>query len=715
MNSYLHAKLLLFNKILNKGSIIITDKEIKPFNHLQKISNKKKHKILDIEEEVSKIKIFLPGLADFKLKNLAMATISAKICGLKDKEIYKQIKNIKDVSGRLELVKKYQNNVRVFVDYAHTPDALSKTLKFLKKENGKNISLVFGCGGDRDKKKRPLMARIANNYCKKIYVTDDNPRNENPEKIRKELLKNISPEKYFNIAKRSLAIQKSIKNADTQEVILVAGKGHEESQIYKNKIFQISDKKIIQNINLKIKKKSKKEINYQENKIILSKILKKTKITNFEGISIDTRLIKKNNLFLAIRGKKNNGNDFIKEAFKKGAACVVSDSLKKFGKKILKVNNSISFLNSFAKLKRDNSLAKIIAITGSAGKTSLKNLSSQLLQNFGKTYSSPRSYNNYLGVPISLSNLNYDNKYGLFEVGMSKAGEIRNLSKLIKPHIGVITNIGEAHMENFKSIKGIAKAKSEIIENIIEGGTVILNRDDKFFNFLLKKAKLFKIKVVTFGKNKASDVQLKQIIKKNDISKIIVKINNKKVELEIKDINIYNVLASLALLDKLKIDASKLKPFLKELEPSIGRGKKYLISRYKKKFKLIDESYNANPLSMKESITKLSKLDVKNRKYVLLGDMLELGNHSKKLHQNLSDIINNSNIDKLFIHGNYIMDTYKKVKKVKRGNILQCKADFRNLILPIIQKNDYLMIKGSNATGLNKLTKKLYKGRTNAI
>ena len=146
-----------------------------------------------------------------------------------------------------------------------------------------------------------------------------------------------------------------------------------------------------------------------------------------------------------------------------------------------------------------------------------------------------------------------------------------------------------------------------------------------------------------------------------------------------------------------------------------GRGKTFKVCYKGINFKLIDESYNANPLSMKESITKLSKLDVKNRKYVLLGDMLELGNHSKKLHQNLSDIINNSNIDKLFIHGNYIMDTYKKVKKVKRGNILQCKADFRNLILPIIQKNDYLMIKGSNATGLNKITKKLYKGRTNAI
>ena len=141
------------------------------------------------------------------------------------------------------------------------------------------------------------------------------------------------------------------------------------------------------------------------------------------------------------------------------------------------------------KLKREYSSAKIIAITGSAGKTSLKNLTKELLQNFGKTYSSPKSFNNHLGVPISLSNLSVDDKFGVFEVGMSKAGEIKNLTKLIKPHIGVITNIGEAHLENFKNIRGIAKAKSEIIENIKSGGTIILNRDDKFFNFLVKKQK----------------------------------------------------------------------------------------------------------------------------------------------------------------------------------------------------------------------------------
>ena len=153
-------------------------------------------------------------------------------------------------------------------------------------------------------------------------------------------------------------------------------------------------------------------------------------------------------MFLTIKGKKNDGNEFVAQALKKGAGCIVTTSnFKKYNnKKIVKVNDTISFLNSYAKLKRENTLAKIIAITGSAGKTSLKNLIKDLLDYFGKTYSSPQSFNNHLGVPISLSNLSFEDKFGVFEVGMSKAGEIKDLAKLIKPHIGIITNIGEAHI-----------------------------------------------------------------------------------------------------------------------------------------------------------------------------------------------------------------------------------------------------------------------------
>ena len=531
-------------------------------------------------------------------------------------------------------------------------------------------------------------------------------------KIRNELLKYISQNKKFNFGERALAIKKAIQNADPQEVILIAGKGHEEQQIYKNKILKISDKQIIQKIKIKRKTLDSRSQNYLLNRQIFKKVLGNSLNISFNGISIDTRSIKKNNLFLAIKGHKRDGNNYIKEAIQKGAGCVLT-SLKKVSKnkKIIKIQNPMIFLNEFAKYKRYYSSTKIIAVTGSAGKTSLKNLISDLLQNFGNTYSSPKSFNNHLGVPISLSNLSVKNKFGVFEVGMSKKGEIRRLSKLIKPFIGVITNIGEAHIENFKSIKGIAEAKSEIIENIEADGTIILNRDDKFFNFLLKKAKLFKLKIVTFGKHKSSDICLKNISKKRDNLKIFLKANNQTLNLKLGDLNIYNVLASIAVLKELNIIISNINQKYKNLEPSDGRGKKYSISRYKKRFKLIDESYNANPSSVKYAISKLSSIHKKNfKKYLILGDMLELGSKSQKYHEELSEVINNSDIDKVFIKGKKTIFTYKYLNKEKRGNILQNEEDIDLSLSKIISNNDYLMIKGSNATGLHNFSKKMIRG-----
>ncbi len=713
MKSYLNAKLILLRKILKRSSSIITDKHIKPFKKIKTIAHKRNLKLIDVSKNYEDIQNLSSNFTnDFKLKNLAMSIEALKLCGIKKKLIFKSIRKIKDVNGRLELVRELPNDIKIFVDYAHTPDALSETLKSLNKTYGNNIILVFGCGGDRDKKKRKFMAKIANDYCKKIYLTDDNPRNENPSKIRTHLAKYILKNKRFNIGDRSLAIKKAIQNAGPREIVVIAGKGHEEEQIYKNRVNLISDKEIVKKLYFKNKILSKKRQEYFKNKLILEKIFGKKLSLNIDGLSIDTRTIKKDNIFIAIRGKTKDGNAFIKNAFSRGAGAVVSSStLKRYEKKIIKLEKPSSFLNKFAKLKREQSLAKIIAITGSAGKTSLKNLLKDILKNFGKTHFSPKSFNNHFGVPISLSNLSTDTKFGIFEVGMSKAGEIKNLSKLIKPHIGIITNIGEAHLENFKNIFGIAKAKSEIIENIVPGGTIILNRDDKFFHFLYNKAKIYKLKIFTFGKHKKSDIRLKRLKNKNQISEIFLKIKNKIINFKIKDLNIYNVLASIAVLNELGINPLNIIRKFKDFEMSEGRGKKHLITRYNKRFKLIDESYNASPLSVKNAIKNLSLIKKeKFKKYLLLGDMLELGDKSNKYHKEISKVINNSDIDKVFIKGKKTIFTYKYLNKQKRGNILQNNEDIDFSLSKMISNNDYLLIKGSHATGLNNFSKKIIRG-----
>ena len=714
MRAYLNAKLILFSKILSKKKALITDKSLKEFSILKKISKKRILRLIDISEIKRKLNhIKNLKLKEFQLKNLSMAIAAARLVNIKEDKIFNSIKKIKDISGRLELVKTFSNNIKVYVDFAHTPDALMKSLNALKTENGKNITLVFGCGGDRDKKKRPLMAKIASSNCKKIFVTDDNPRNENPEYIRRQIIKNIRNKNCFNIGNRAKAIKEAVVSAKPNEIVLIAGKGHETNQIYKKKTFNISDKQIVKKINFRIKKIRINDQNFLQNKNILKKLNKSlTKLKNFHGLCIDSRLVKKGNIFVTIKGKNHDGSKFISKALKKGARYIISSkNNKSYKNKIIKVDNEIKFLNNFAKYKRDLSMAKIFAITGSAGKTSLKNLLNSLLQIFGETYASPKSYNNHFGVPLSLSNLSTKHKYGVFEIGMSKPGEINKLSNLVRPHIGIITNIGEAHIENFKNLQGIANAKGEIINNIEKNGTIILNRDDRYFNYLEKKAMIKNLKVVSYGINKKSDVNLIKISRNNKNYKLRIRVKDQILSLITKNINFYNVLSSLALLKEFNFELSKTVNFFKQYEPSEGRGKIHKIKRYNKSFRFIDESYNANPLSVKYAIKNFCNIKKQNfKKYLLLGDMLELGKKSEKLHKDISKVINSSDIDKVFIKGNKSLVTYKNINKSKRGNIFQQEEDIDFTLNNIMANNDYLMIKGSNATGLNSLSKKIIKG-----
>ena len=219
------------------------------------------------------------------------------------------------------------------------------------------------------------------------------------------------------------------------------------------------------------------------------------------------------------------------------------------------------------------------------------------------------------------------------------------------------------------------------------------------------------MKISTFGKHRDSDFCIKKIINLGNKSKVFIKIKKLRINFKIGEINIYNVLASLAVLKELNIDFLKILTKFKNFNSPEGRGKKYTISRYKKKFKLIDESYNANPLSVKNAINKLSLIKKnKFKKYLILGDMLELGSKSKKFHEELSKVINNSDIDKVFIKGKKTLFTYKHIIREKRGNIFQYNEDIDFSLKKMISNNDYLMIKGSNATGLNNFSKRMIKG-----
>ena len=739
---YLKSKLYLFEKLLKRNSTIITDIEIPEYKQIKNIALKKKlniktissyksslniisHKYLEGKQSIQikykrKIYTFQTNLIGrIQIKNILMAMLAAEKSGLKFEKIIKIISKIKPVSGRLEQIGTIKNKSKVILDYAHTPDALKACLQSLKKQfENKNISIVFGCGGNRDKSKRSIMGKIANHYCNKIYLTDDNPRKEKPKKKRSKIKKKINKKNFYEIPDRSKAIQKAVFDLNIGDILIVAGKGHENIQDYgKNKKLFSDKKEILSNIKIKNEKLSNNiKLNILNEISGSNNISLKTKINN---ASINSKEIKKHDIFFAINGKNKNGNLFIKEAFKRGASLAIVNNSKTKNKQI-KVKDTLKFLTKSSSLLRDNTTSKIIAITGSCGKTSLKELVGKTLKKISKTTYSRKSFNNKFGVPLSLFNLKQNDEFGVFEIGMDKKGEIDYLSKIIKPEVGVITNISYAHAKNFKNIKQIALAKSEIIKNIKNGGSVVLNADDQFYNLHKKIAQKRKLKICSFSMSKRDcEVNLSSL-KKNKLKyKVSLNINKSKKYFFLNsnfENDIKNLLAAVSIISIFK-DIRKLDHniFYNHKTPN-GRGDISKIKIFKKIFYLIDESYNSNPLSLKSALKNFDSIEVNNsKKHLILGDMLELGKHSKKLHITISKSINATSINYVNVIGKHIKNTYRNLNNSKKGLILKKNSHIIDLIKNNINNNDYLMIKGSNSTGLNKITNDIKTGKINAL
>jgi len=744
-SNYLESKLYLFKKLLKKNSNIITDNLIPEYKKIKNISLKRKLKISTIYNDNSTLKVtshkYFYGkqivkikyknnfynfetnlIGKIQIKNILMAMIAAEKSNLNFKQIVNVISKVRPVNGRLEKIGKIRNKSIAILDYAHTPDALKTCLENLKEQfKNKKISIVFGCGGNRDQSKRSIMGKIANYYCDKVYLTDDNPRKENPKKIRIQINKSINNSKLYEIPNRSHAIKEAVLNLNTGDILVVAGKGHENMQDYgKIKKF-FSDKKII----LKYIKIKNKNLSNNLKLNILREISNqgsfslKTKIKN---ASINSRDIKKNDIFFAIKGKNKNGNLFVKEAFTNGASLAIVNKLDKLRKvsKQIKVKDTLKSLTEASSILRENSLSKIIAITGSCGKTSLKDLIGNTLKKISKVTYSPKSFNNKFGVPVSLFNLKEKDDFGIFEIGMDKKGEINYLSKIIKPDVGVITNVSYAHAKNFNNIREIALAKSEIIDNIKSDGAIVLNADDKFYNLHKKIALKKNLKIYSFSINKKkSDIKLNFIKKKGKKYKVfIIKGNQKLCFYSSSNFESYikNLLATLTVISIFK-DINKLKKniFYNYKLPK-GRGDITKIKVDKKNIYLFDESYNSNPMSLKSSIKNFDSIKVNNsKKHLILGDMLELGKHSKKLHSMIGDSINKTSINCVNVIGKHITETYKNININKKGLILKKNSQIINFIKNNINNNDYLMIKGSNSTGLHEITNALKTGKVNAL
>ena len=744
MKSYFKSKLYLFDRLIKKKGNIVTDANIPQKKEIEKISHKKKiglnlifsrekgielisHKflnekqILEIRFKNKKYNIELNLIGKIQIKNILMSILAAYKSGIKIKKIINIVHKIRSVDGRLEKIGNLRNNSKVILDYAHTPEALELALLNLKEQfPTSKVSLVFGCGGNRDQKKRPIMGKIAEKYSDKIYLTDDNPRTENPFKIRNDIKRGIKKTTIKELPSRKKAIHEAIMKLETGDFLLVAGKGHEKIQDYgKRKLFFSDKAEIFKSIKSKNKSLSKdlklNIIKEQANSNISNKLI-------IKNISINSKTIKKNDIFFAIKGKKNDGNKFVPEALKKKSSLAIVNKINKNYSlfKQIKVKDTLSFITKCSTISRENINTKIISITGSCGKTTLKEMIGLTLKKISRTSYSPKSFNNKYGVPLSVFNLKQNDEFGVFEVGMDKKGEIDILTRITKPNLGIITNISYAHSKNFKNINQIAQAKAEIMNNIKKNGIIILNMDDYFYNYHKNIALKKKLKVISFGiKNKSSMIKLTDSKKTNNKYELKINVNKTIVYFYSHNnnkSNIYNILATLASIN-LFYDIKKLKKdiFLNYRTPK-GRGDISKVKIKNKNFFLVDETYNSNPLSLKTAIENFDKIDTKNsKKYLVLGDMLELGKHSTKQHKLISKIINKTKINHVYVIGRFIRETFKGLNSNKKAKIFSNKYQIIDLIKKDLNNNDYLMIKGSNSTGLHKMIANLKQGSSHVV
>jgi len=443
-------------------------------------------------------------------------------------------------------------------------------------------------------------------------------------------------------------------------------------------------------------------------------------LKNFDKVKINTKNINDGDVFIALQGNNNHGINFAKEAITKGVKYIITDqkfSDNNFDKVIYLVNDTLNYLSNIARQKRNLYDGVVIGITGSIGKTSVKETLNFFLSHCCRVSASIKSYNNYLGVILSILNLDLNSKFAIFELGTNNFFEIRNLTSLVKPSQIIITNIHPTHLEKLISTKYIAKEKSDIFNfkynPLVELAILSTNNMDE--SYLVEKAKNYNIsKIMTFGNGDNSNIKNLEIVNIDNFyssikfnfenRKIIFKINNDHLD------KLDNIIISFLIFIYNDLNLNIFFNLTKDVPLLEGRGLKKNIIFNGKKINFIDESYNASPQSMKNCINYFNKLKINfdQKKFLILGDMKELGKNEIIFHEELISFILEKNFENVIICGKLLK---LGLQKNKNKNIL-CMNDLETILYYLkneLNKNDLILIKGSNSSLSNKLAKILLK------
>ncbi len=430
------------------------------------------------------------------------------------------------------------------------------------------------------------------------------------------------------------------------------------------------------------------------------------------SVSIDTRTLEPGALFIAIKGERFDGHDYIGSALAKGAAAALASRIPEGlaeTSRLIMVDDTYKALVDLATASRSRMRGKIIAVTGSVGKTGTKEAIRTALAESGGVYATRGNLNNHIGLPLSLANMAQSARFGVFELGMNHSGEISYLTKILRPDIAVITNVEAVHLEFFKSVQEIADAKAEIMEGLDKNGAVVLNRDNAYYEHLLGKTHAHGIKnVITFGEHFDADCRLANYALKNFGSQIEAVIKGTPITYRTGTVGHHWALTSVIVLAVITAAGAYLPDAVAALanfhEPE-GRGRIQLIDMGDKIITLIDDCYNASPVSTIAAIAKLAELHAsmggKGRRIAVLGDMLELGNSSADLHKSLLATLQQHAIDRLYAAGKFMKHLYDITPPGIRGAYAEKSADLAKAVVDGLSDGDVVLIKGSHGSRMD--------------
>ena len=434
------------------------------------------------------------------------------------------------------------------------------------------------------------------------------------------------------------------------------------------------------------------------------------------GLSIDSRTVGRGEAFFAITGENRDGHDFVGTALEAGAglAVIAADKRANFlpDAPLLVVPDVLAALIDLARAARARSQARIVAVTGSVGKTGTKDALHLVLAREGETHASAASYNNHWGVPLSLARMPQSARFGVFEIGMNHAGEITPLTRLVRPHVAIVTTVEAAHLEYFGSVEAIADAKAEIFLGFEPGGVAVINQDNPQFERLKRAAEAAGARVVGFGTRADAEARLIEASFKPDCSTVRASILGADVTYKLGAPGRHVVMNSLAVLAAASLvgaDLAVAALALVSLAAPIGRGRRATLALPGGEAILIDESYNANPASMRAALALLGQTPVEGagRRIAVVGDMLELGTHGPDLHRALAEPIVANAVDLVFCAGPLMHELWQALPSERRGAYAETAAALEPRVVAAVRAGDAVMVKGSLGSRMGPIVKAL--------